>query len=169
MEYLFHSPVPGTKWQKCYGDRQTSSKGKEQGAGRMNRQRLRISLMPLLRRSRAKKPKWPLQEMTLASVKVCLFSYVRLFVTLQTIARQAPLSTGFSKQEYLSGLPFPSPGDLLNPGLLHCKQIQCLSHQVTEAPGKTCWQVPPNNQCTPLLLRSAKYAGSSFQGSKSSK
>ena len=33
-----------------------------------------------------------------------------------TVARQAPLSMGFSRQEYWSGLPFPSPGDLLDPG-----------------------------------------------------
>ena len=37
-------------------------------------------------------------------------------VTPWTIARQAPLSMGFSKLEYWSGLPFPSPGDLPNPG-----------------------------------------------------
>ena len=35
--------------------------------------------------------------------------------TPQTVARQAPLSTGFSRQDYWSGLPFPSPGDLPNP------------------------------------------------------
>ena len=34
-----------------------------------------------------------------------------------TIAHQAPLFMGFSRQEYWSGLPFPSPGDLLNPGI----------------------------------------------------
>ena len=45
------------------------------------------------------------------------FSRVRLFVTLQTIAQQAPLSTGFSRQEYWGGLLFPPPGDLLNPGI----------------------------------------------------
>ena len=39
---------------------------------------------------------------------------VWLFVTLWTVARQAPMSLGFSKQEYWSGLPFPSPGDLPN-------------------------------------------------------
>ena len=38
-------------------------------------------------------------------------------VTLWTIAQQAPLSMGFSKQEYWSGLPFPSPGDLPDPGI----------------------------------------------------
>ena len=41
----------------------------------------------------------------------------RTFVTLWTIACQAPLSTGFSKQEYWSGLPFPPPGDLPDPGI----------------------------------------------------
>ena len=44
-------------------------------------------------------------------------SCVQLFVTLQTIARQAPLSMGFSRQEHQSGLPFPSPGDLSDPGI----------------------------------------------------
>ena len=34
-----------------------------------------------------------------------------------TVAHQAPLSMGFSRQEYWSGLPFPSPGDLHNPGI----------------------------------------------------
>ena len=46
--------------------------------------------------------------------------------TPSTIACQAPPSMGFSRQEYWSGLPFPSPGDLptqgLNPGLPHCRQ-----------------------------------------------
>ena len=37
--------------------------------------------------------------------------------TPQTAARQAPLSMGFSRQEYWSGLPFPSPRDLPNPGI----------------------------------------------------
>ena len=37
--------------------------------------------------------------------------------TLPTVARQDPLSTGFSRQEYWGGLPFPSPGDLPNPGI----------------------------------------------------
>ena len=41
------------------------------------------------------------------------------FVTPWTVACQAPLSMGFPRQEYWSGLPFPPPADLLNPGLLH--------------------------------------------------
>ena len=44
-------------------------------------------------------------------------SRVRLFVTPWTVAHQAPLSMGFSRQEYWSRLPFPSPGDLPNPGI----------------------------------------------------
>ena len=47
----------------------------------------------------------------------CRFSHVLLFVTLWIVARQAPLSMGFSRQEYWSGLPFPSPGDLPDPGI----------------------------------------------------
>ena len=46
-----------------------------------------------------------------------LFSRVQLFETLWTVARQAPLSTGFSRQEYWSGLTCPPPGDLPNPGI----------------------------------------------------
>ena len=44
-----------------------------------------------------------------------LFRHVRLFVTPWTAAYQAPPSMEFSKQEYWSGLPFPSPGDLPDP------------------------------------------------------
>ena len=53
--------------------------------------------------------------------KVCFvlvlnrFSHVLLFVSPQTLARQVSLSMGFSRQDYWSGLPFPSPGDLPNP------------------------------------------------------
>ena len=45
------------------------------------------------------------------------FSRVRLFATLWTVARQAPLSIGFSRLEYWSGLPCPPAGDLPHPGI----------------------------------------------------
>ena len=51
---------------------------------------------------------------------VCMLrhsSHVRLFVTLWTVACQAPLFVGFSRQEFWSGLLFPSPEDLPNPGI----------------------------------------------------
>ena len=45
------------------------------------------------------------------------FSGVQLFATLWAATRQAPLFMGFSKQEYWSGWPCPSPGDLSDPGI----------------------------------------------------
>ena len=50
-------------------------------------------------------------------VTVKSLSRVRLYVTPWTVAYQAPLSMGFSRQEYWSGLPFSSPRDLPNPGI----------------------------------------------------
>ena len=49
--------------------------------------------------------------------KVKSLSRVRLFVTPWTVTYQAPPSMGSSRQEYWSGLPFPSPGDLPDPGI----------------------------------------------------
>ena len=46
-----------------------------------------------------------------------VLSRVQLFLTPRTVTRQAPPSMGFSRQEYWSGLPFPSPGDLPDPGI----------------------------------------------------
>ena len=46
-----------------------------------------------------------------------LLSRVRLYVIPWTVAHLAPLSMGFPRQEYWSGVPFPSPGDLPNPGI----------------------------------------------------
>ena len=45
------------------------------------------------------------------------FSHIRLCATPWTVAHQAPLSMGFSRQEYWSGLSRPLPGDLSNPGI----------------------------------------------------
>ena len=59
---------------------------------------------------------------------------VCLFVTPRTVARQAPLSMGFPRQEYWSGSSFPSPGDLPDPGF---------------EPGSPAWQaysLPPGKQ-----------------------
>ena len=47
----------------------------------------------------------------------CMFSHVQLTVTLWAIAHQTPLSVEFSRQEYRSGLPFPAPEDLPDPGI----------------------------------------------------
>ena len=69
-------------------------------------------------------------------VKVKSLSSVRLFAAPWTIAYQAPPSMGFSRQEYWSGLPFPSPGDLPDPGI----ELGSLAFQAdalsAEPPGK---------------------------------
>ena len=59
----------------------------------------------------------------IVAVVVQLLSHFCLFVTPWTVAHQGPLSMRFPRQEYWNGFPFPSPGDLLNPHLLHCRWI----------------------------------------------
>ena len=54
--------------------------------------------------------------MILKSGMLRCFSHVQLFATPWTVTCQAPLSMGFSRQEYWSGLSCPPPGDLLHPG-----------------------------------------------------
>ena len=61
---------------------------------------------------------------------VCIISHfrcVRIFVTTFTVARQATVSMGFSRQEYWSGLPFSPPGDLPNPGI---KPASCVGRWI---------------------------------------
>ena len=69
-------------------------------------------------------------------VVVLSLSHVWLFATPWAVAYQAPLSTGFLRQEYLSGLPFPSPGDLLNPGIQPASPALAGGFFTTEPPGK---------------------------------
>ena len=65
-----------------------------------------------------------------------------LFVTPRTIAHQAPLSMGFSRQEYWSGLPFPPPGDLPNPGI----EPRSLALQTDSLPSKSWGKKLPNTK-----------------------
>ena len=58
-----------------------------------------------------------LSSQHLSSARVCMLSHVQLFVTSWTTIYQASLSIGFSRQEYWSGLPFPSPGTPPGPGI----------------------------------------------------
>ena len=71
-------------------------------------------------------------------------SWVWFFATPWTVALQAPLSTGFSRQEYWSGLPFPSPGDLPDPGIKpkSCT-LQADSLTVSHQGSPTCPPLPP--------------------------
>ena len=63
-------------------------------------------------------------------------SCVQLFVTPWTVAHQAPLSMGFSRQEYWSGLPFPPPRDLPNPGIEPSSPALASRFFTTEPAGK---------------------------------
>ena len=64
-------------------------------------------------------------------------SRVRLFVTPWTVAYQAPPSMGFSRQECWSGLPFPSPGDLPDPGIEPGSPALRADALPSEPPGKS--------------------------------
>ena len=68
--------------------------------------------------------------------KVKLLSHVRLFATPWTVAYQAPQTMEFSRQEYWSGLPFPSPGDLPNPGIEPRSPVLQADTLPSEPPGK---------------------------------
>ena len=68
-------------------------------------------------------------------------SYVRLFESLWTTARQAPLSMGLPRQEYWSGLPCPPPGDLPDPGIESKFLMFCALAGVFFTPSAT-WEVP---------------------------
>ena len=57
------------------------------------------------------------QEYWMHACMLSHFSRVQLYATLWTAAHQVPLSMGFSRQESWNGLPFPSPGDLPDPGI----------------------------------------------------
>ena len=64
------------------------------------------------------------------------FSRVQLFVTLWTVAHQAPLTLGFSRQQYWSGLPFPPPGDRPDPGTEPGPPALQADSLPSESPGK---------------------------------
>ena len=73
---------------------------------------------------------------SLSIVIVKSLSRVRLFATPWTVAHQAPLSMGFSRQEYWSGLPFPSLGDLPDPGIEPRSPALQADALTSEPPGK---------------------------------
>ena len=71
-----------------------------------------------------------------------LFSLVASFAAPWTVAYQGPLSMGFPRQEYWSGLPFPSPGDLPDPGIKPVSSVWMGRFFTTEPPGKPKRSLP---------------------------
>ena len=84
-------------------------------------------------------------QLDLAWCCVQLLSHVQLFATPWTAALQAPLSMGFSRQEYWSGLPCPPLGDLPSPGIVPRSPALQVDSLPTEPPGK------PRSGLRPLL------------------
>ena len=72
-------------------------------------------------------------------VFVCVCERESLFVTPWAVAHQAPLSMEFPRQEYWSSLPFPSPGDLPNPGIEPRSPPLQAGSFLSEPPGKPVW------------------------------
>ena len=81
------------------------------------RRRIRSSLMEKEGRLRGRLYLLMRKNMGACVCVLSCFSRVQLCATLWTVAQQAPLSMGFSRQEYWSGLPCPSPGNLPHPGI----------------------------------------------------
>ena len=81
-------------------------------------------------------------------VKWKSLSRVRLFATPWTVAHQAPPSMEFSKQEYWSGLPFPSPRDLPNPGIEPRSPALQAGPLPSEPPGKPYMKLKRNLKAT---------------------
>ena len=101
---------------------------------------------------------------------VCMltcFSRVWLFATLWTAAHQAPLSMGFSRQEYWSGLPCPPPGDLPDPGIkpLSLSLLHWLASSLSLAP--LCSRACAPQQVNPATTTITCYWESSVQFSHS--
>ena len=100
------------------------------------------------------------------------FSRVWLFAAPQTIALQAPLSLGFSRQESWSGLSFPSPGDLLDPGIEPGSPALQMDSLPSEPPGKPqlgMKQVLRDKRDEMKIRISSSYSSSSFSRSSYSR
>ena len=74
------------------------------------------------------------------------FNRVQLFAAPWTVAHQAPLSMGFSRQEYWSGLPFPSPEDLPDPGIKPGSSTSQADALPSEPPGKPKGNIKMENK-----------------------
>ena len=106
------------------------------------------------------KHKASLLLISLAVVVVQSLSHVRFFATLWTVARQAPLSMEFFRQEYWSGLPFPSPGDLPDPGIEQTSPALAGRFFTTEPLGKPCVQYKHKfTICSMLMITVNIYLG----------
>ena len=100
---------------------------------------------------------------------VCVLSHVQFFVTSWTVAHQAPLSMRFPRQDYWSGLPFPPPGDLPDPGIEpETPASPALAGRFfpTEPPGKPHLLSMLCNKSSPSSEEARKYNLTMYQKGK---
>ena len=93
---------------------------------------------------------------------VKLLSRVWLFATLWTVAHQAPPSIECSRQEYWSGLPFPSPGDLPNPGIEPGSPALWADTSLSEPPGNPSLGMPNFSSSFHLFVSTKNCSESKF-------
>ena len=101
-----------------------------------------------IRKTFADKPSIQKCTKVLSVVIACMLSCVQLLVAPWNAAHQAPLSMGFPRQEYWSGLSFPFPGDLPEPGIQLVSPTLQVDSLPTEPPGKLPqqWRGSANRQ-----------------------
>ena len=86
-----------------------------------------------------------MSELKTSETRSLSLSHVRLFATPWTVAHQAPLTMGFSRQEHWSGLPCPPPGDLPDPGMEAGSPALQRDSLSSEPPGKSYIHKFPTN------------------------
>ena len=82
---------------------------------------------------------WEIITILVVHCEVKSLSHIWLFATPWAVAHHASLSMGFSRQEYWSGLPFPSPGDLPNPGIEPRSPVICENYK--DEAGKSVFHI----------------------------
>ena len=96
-------------------------------------------------------------------MKVKSLSRVRLFATPWTIAYQVLLSKGFSRQEYWRGWPFPSPGNLPNPGIEPGSPALWAEASLSEPPGTVFFFIVYYNSLASFPSKIGKFVDSEAQ------
>ena len=131
----------GTRRQEVVGYQQTHTQGRERRpdatAQTPLQRRFLFSLQPLhFFITNSTRSCFQTARKMSVSQSVKSLSHIRLFATPWTVAHQASPSMGFSRQEYRSGLPFPSPGDLPDPGIEPGSPTLEADALTSEPPGK---------------------------------
>ena len=111
-------------------------KRSHQRSEKMANTHMKRCLIPYVIKEFQIKAKTRYYNTSIRKMKWKLLSPFWLFATPRTIVHQAPLSMGFSRQEYWSGLPFPSPGDLPDPGIAPRFPALEADSLLSELPGK---------------------------------